>query len=64
LAILTGLVIAALIIAAVYVGYHAYEASLHEEIKTHSISLDIQTIQSEITQIFSYTKPDLAGVIL
>jgi len=59
LAILTGLVIATLIIAAVYVGYHAYEASLTEEVESHFVSEESQTFQSEITQVLSTVRFDL-----
>jgi len=64
LAILTGLVIATIIITAVYVGYHAYEASLHEEVKTHSISQEMETFQSEIVQIFVNGRIDHTEEIL
>jgi len=59
LAILTALVIATIIITGVYVGYHAYETSLHEEVKEHSIPIEIQTVQSEIIKLLSNTKPVL-----
>ena len=45
--ILTGLVIATLIITGAYVGYHAWEASLHEEAEEHSEPIDFQIFKIE-----------------
>jgi hypothetical protein len=47
LAILTGLVIATLIITGAYVGYHAWEASLHEEVEDHSEPINFQIFKIE-----------------
>jgi len=64
LAILTGLVIAALIITGVYVGYHAYEDSLHEEIKEHSIPIEIESLNLKLVELMTLTKHDLNVEIL
>jgi len=64
LAILTGLVIATLIITGVYVGYHAYEDSLHEEIKEHSIPIEIESIDLKLVDFMILTKNDLNAGIL
>jgi len=64
LAILTGLVIATLIITGVYVGYHAYEDSLHEEIKAHSIPIEIESINLKLVEFMILTKYDLNEGIL
>lgn len=45
--ILTGLVIATLIITGAYVGYHAWEASLHEEAEGHSEPINFQIFKIE-----------------
>ncbi len=45
--ILTGLVIATLIVTGAYVGYHAWEASLHEEVEKHSESIEFEKYQTE-----------------
>jgi len=47
LGILTGLVIATLIITGAYVGYHAWEASLHEEAEEHSEPINFQIFKIE-----------------
>ncbi len=62
--ILTGLVIATLIITGVYVGYHAYEDSLHEEIKEHSIPVEIESLNLELKEVMTLTKHDLNVGIL
>jgi len=64
LAILTGLVIATLIITGVYVGYNAYEDSLHEEIKEHSIPIEIESINLKLVEFMLLTKYDLNAGIL
>jgi len=64
LGILTGLVIATLIITGVYVGYHAYEDSLHEEIKEHSIPVEIESLNLELKEVMTLTKHDLNVGIL
>lgn len=45
------LVIATIIITAGYVGYHAWQESLHEEPEAHSQPIMIQNIQTEFNQI-------------
>ena len=45
------LVIATLIITAGYVGYHAWQESLHEEPEAHSQPIMIQNSQTEFNQI-------------
>jgi|GEM_PF-1635499 len=62
--ILTGLVIATLIITGVYVGYHAYEDSLHEEVKEHSVPIEIESFNLKLVEFMSLTKYDLNVVIL
>ncbi len=62
--ILTGLVIVTLIITGVYVGYHAYEDSLHEEIKEHSIPVEIESLNLELKEVMTLTKHDLNVGIL
>jgi predicted negative regulator of RcsB-dependent stress response len=44
---LTGLVIVTLIIVGAYVGYHAWEASLHEETEKHSEIIEFKKFQTE-----------------
>ncbi|MEJ2259091.1 MAG: hypothetical protein P8X78_01010 [Nitrosopumilaceae archaeon] len=53
------LVIATMIITAGYVGYHAWQESLHEEPETHSQPLVIQNIQTEFNQMIFQQKFDL-----
>ena len=62
--ILTGLVIATLIITGVYVGYRAYEDSLHEEVKEHSVPIEIESFNLKLLELMSLTKYDLNVVIL
>jgi len=64
LGILTGLVIATLIITGVYVGYHAYENSLHEEIKEHSFPIEIESFNLKLVEFMTLGKHDLNVVIL
>jgi len=64
LGILTGLVIATLIITGVYVGYHAYEDSLHEEIKEHSIPIEIESLNLELAEFMSLARHDLSVRII
>jgi len=64
LAILTGLVIATLIITGVYVGYHAYEDSLHEEIKEHSIPIEIESVNLKLVEFMALVRHDLNVGIL
>ena len=52
------LVIAALIITAGYVGYHAWQDSLHEEPEKHSIPTESQNIQTEFHQSVFQSKID------
>jgi predicted negative regulator of RcsB-dependent stress response len=47
LGILTGLVIVTLIITGAYVGYHAWEASLHEEVEKHSEQINFHAFQDK-----------------
>lgn len=55
MAILTFLVIATIIVAGAYVGYHAWEKSLHEEdYEKHSESIEFSTMQVE-PPTFVYT---------
>ncbi len=53
------LVIATMIITAGYVGYHAWQDSLHEESEKHSQPIMIQNIQTEFNQIIFQEKLDL-----
>ena len=53
------LVIATLIITAGYVGYHAWQESLHEEPEAHSQPIVIQSIQTEFNQITFQEKFEL-----
>ena len=50
------LVIATMIITAGYVGYHAWQESLHEEPEKHSQPLVIQNIQEEFNQMIFQEK--------
>ena len=55
MAILTFLVIATIIVAGAYVGYHAWEKSLHEEkYEKHSESIELSMAQVE-PPTFVYT---------
>ncbi len=53
------LVIATMIITAGYVGYHAWQESLHEEPEKHSQPIMIQNIQTEFNQMIFQEKLDL-----
>ena len=45
------LVIVTIIITGVFVGYHAWQASLHEEVETHSEPINFEILQNnEINQ--------------
>lgn len=57
LSILTLLVIATIIITGVYVGYHAHEDSLHEEIKTHSLPTQEKIDQPYLSENLSDGNP-------
>jgi len=48
-----------MIITAGYVGYHAWQESLHEEPETHSQPIVIQNTQPEFNQIVFQEKFDL-----
>ena len=52
------LVIATMIITAGYVGYHAWQESLHEEPEKHSQPILIQNIQTEFNQMVFQGKFD------
>jgi predicted negative regulator of RcsB-dependent stress response len=58
LAILTALVIATIIIAAGYVGYHAWQESLHEKPEKHSQPIESHSIQTEFLQSVFQNKID------
>ncbi|MFZ8908208.1 MAG: hypothetical protein ACO2Y0_03470 [Nitrosopumilaceae archaeon] len=58
MAILTALVIATMIITAGYVGYHAWQESLHEEPEKHSLPIESQNIQTEFLQSVFQSKID------
>jgi predicted negative regulator of RcsB-dependent stress response len=58
MAILTLLVIATIIITGVFVGYHAWQDSLHEKPEKHSAP-ELETFQSESSQMVVSLKPDL-----
>ena len=53
------LVIATIIITAGYVGYHAWQESLHEEPEKHSQPIVVQNIQAEFNQMVFQGKFDL-----
>ena len=53
------LVIATIIITAGYVGYHAWQESLHEEPEKHSQPIVVQNIQTEFNQMVFQGKFDL-----
>ena len=53
------LVIATIIITAGYVGYHAWQESLHEEPEKHSQPIVVQNIQTEFNQMVFQGKSDL-----
>jgi len=63
MAILTFLVIATLIIAGAYVGYAAWEKSLHEEPEAHSVPIELETYQTEKFQSLIQVKTDLSTLI-
>jgi hypothetical protein len=63
LGILTGLVIATLIIVGAYVGYHAWETSLHEEVEKHSEIIEIETFQTEPKHSLFHIQIDLHSMI-
>jgi len=50
------LVIATMIITAGYVGYHAWQESLHEEPEAHSEHIVIQNTHPEFKQIIFHEK--------
>jgi hypothetical protein len=55
-----GLVIATLIITGAYVGYHAWEASLHEEVEKHSEPINFHIFQDiTITPSIFHIQTDL-----
>jgi len=53
-----------LIITGVYVGYHAYEDSLDEEIKEHSIPIEIESFNLKLAEFMTLAKYDLNSGIL
>lgn len=62
MAALTFLVIATMIITGVFVGYHAWQDSLHEKpekAEKHSEPTEFETFQSESTQKIFPLKADL-----
>jgi hypothetical protein len=64
LGILIGLVIATLIITGAYVGYNAWEASLHEEVETHSEPINFEILQNnEINQPIFHVLIDTNSII-
>ena len=64
MAILTALVIATLIVAGAYVGYHAWDKSLHEEKpEKHSEPIEFETFQAEPALIDYPLRPDLKSLI-
>jgi predicted negative regulator of RcsB-dependent stress response len=42
------LVIVTIIITGVFVGYHAWQASLHEEVETHSEPINFEILQNNV----------------
>lgn len=64
MAILTALVIATLIITAGYVGYHAWQESLHEEPEKHSQEIEIQNIQTDLIELEFFNKSDQSVPII
>ena len=59
-----GLVIVTIIIAGAFVGYHAWQASLHEEVETHSEPINFKIFQIDvINQPILYIQTDLNSVI-
>ncbi len=55
-----GLVIATIIITGVFVGYHAWQESLHEEAETHSEPINFQIFQNDvINQSIFHIQADL-----
>jgi predicted negative regulator of RcsB-dependent stress response len=64
LAILIGLVIATIIITGVFVGYHAWQESLHEEAETHSEPIHFEIFQIDvINQPTFHIQTDLNSLI-
>ncbi|TFH03209.1 MAG: hypothetical protein E4G77_00940 [Nitrosopumilus sp.] len=62
--ILLGLVIATIVITGVYVGYHAWEASLHEEVEKHSESINFEIFQDDkLTTSIFHIQTDLNSLI-
>ena len=60
MAILTFLVIATIIIAGAYVGYAAWEKSLHEEPEAHSEPTDVEKYQMDKSQSLFVMKEDIS----
>ena len=59
-----GLVIVTIIIAGAFVGYHAWQASLHEEVETHSEPINFKNFQMDvINQPIFHIQTDLNSVI-
>ena len=59
-----GLVIVTIIIAGVFVGYHAWQASLHEEVETHSEPINFEILQNNvINQPIFHILIDLNSII-
>ena len=55
-----GLVIVTIIIAGVFVGYHAWQESLHEVTETHSEPINFQIFQNDvINQSIFHIQTDL-----
>ena len=43
-----GLAVATIIITGVFIGYHAWQASLHEEVETHSEPINFEILQNNV----------------
>jgi predicted negative regulator of RcsB-dependent stress response len=42
------LAVATIIIVGVFIGYHAWQASLHEEVETHSEPINFEILQNNV----------------
>ncbi len=59
-----GLVIVTIIIAGVFVGYHAWQTSLQEDTETHSAPINFKIFQMDvINQPIFHIQTDLNSVI-